>query len=140
MTFGKADLDLVIAGGNELLVVHGRDRKLTLPAEDQAKVHPAEIGERAFPFSIRAAATGEFTGDGFTDIALLTDDGSVEVLAQPGISSAEWQRMKTHAIAETQTAIKIEGVAGEFGFETLRQDDLENIARSDEFFRLRNDR
>ena len=43
-------------------------------------------------------------------------------------------------IAETQTAIKIEGVAGEFGFETLRQDDLENIARSDEFFRLRNDR
>src|SRR5437660_4637948 len=34
-------MDLVIAGGNELLIVHGRDRKLTLPAEDQATVDPA---------------------------------------------------------------------------------------------------
>src|SRR5207253_7469048 len=108
LSLGQVDndyeMDLVIASGNELLVVHGRDRKLTLPAEDQATVRAAEISERAFPFTIRAAATGEFTGDGFTDIALLTDDGSVEVLAQPGISGAEWLRIKADAITETQTA------------------------------------
>src|SRR5437870_4919209 len=94
-------MDLVIASGNELLVIHGRDRKLTLPAEDQVTVHPPEISERAFPFSIRAATTGEFTGDGFTDVALLTDDGSVEALAQPGISNTEWQQLKARAISKT---------------------------------------
>src|SRR3989442_6972756 len=96
-------MDLVIASGNELLVVHGRDRKLTLPAEDQATVHAAEISERAFPFSIRAATTGEFTGDSFTDLALLTDDGNVEALAQPGISNTEWQQLKARTITETQS-------------------------------------
>src|SRR5207248_2090802 len=44
---------------------------------------------------------GEFTGDGFTDIALLAEDGSVEVLAQPGISKAEWQQRKAGAITKT---------------------------------------
>src|SRR5437660_2108472 len=94
-------MDLLIASGNELLVIHGRDRKLTLPAEDQATVHPAEISERAFPFTVRAVATSEFTGDGCTDIALLAEDGSVEVLAQPGISKAEWQQLKARAISKT---------------------------------------
>src|SRR5207237_10647241 len=87
--------------GHELLPVHGSDRNLTLHAEDQATVRPAEISERAFPFTVRAVATGEFTGDGFTDIALLAEDGSVEVLAQPGISNAEWQQLKARAITKT---------------------------------------
>src|SRR5437016_3121322 len=105
LALGQVDdhyaIDLVVASGNELLVVHGRDRKLTLPAEDQATVRPAEVSERAFPFTVRAVAAGEFTGDGFTDIALLAEDGSVEVLAQPGISNSEWQQLKARAISKT---------------------------------------
>src|SRR5207237_28081 len=90
-------MDLVIASGNELLLVHGRDRKLTLPAGDQATVYPAEMSERAFPFTVRAVATGEFTGDGSTDIALLAADGSVEVLARPGIPKADDLVMLDHS-------------------------------------------
>src|SRR3989442_1443868 len=97
-------MDLAIASGNELLLVHGRDRKLTLPVEDQATVPAAGISERYFPFTIRALTIGEFTGDGFSDIALLADNGSVEVLAQPGISTTEWQQLKARADTERSSA------------------------------------
>lgn len=82
-------MDLALASGNKLLVVYGRDRKLTLPAGDQATVPAALISEREFPAAIQSVAVGEFTGDGFFDLALLTNRGGVEVLRQPGIEKEE---------------------------------------------------
>jgi len=45
-------MEVAVAAGDELLVVHGRDRKLTLPGEDQAAVQPARISKR---FRLRLA-------------------------------------------------------------------------------------
>jgi len=90
VTLGQLDedspMDLTVAAGNDLLIVHGRDRKLTLSDEDQAGVSAPLIDEREFLFSIRSLSIGEFTGEGSSDIALLTDQGEVFVLSQPGIA------------------------------------------------------
>jgi len=54
--------DLAIAAGRELLVVSGRDRKLSLNDKSRADVKAASIARRTFAFGIRSIATGEFTG------------------------------------------------------------------------------
>jgi hypothetical protein len=37
------EMDLAVAAGNELVVVHGRDRKLSVDEESQLRVAPANI-------------------------------------------------------------------------------------------------
>lgn len=85
MAVGQLDdgyeIDLAIAAGSELMIVHGRDRKLSLDERMQAEVRRATIGRRSFDFTISSIALGNFKGDQRTDIALLTD-GAVHWLAQ----------------------------------------------------------
>src|SRR5438093_810198 len=71
---------LTVAAGNDLLIVHGRDRKLSLNEQTRAKVAPAVVEVRSFPFAIRSVAVGDFNGRRQTDIALLLDSGSVHLL------------------------------------------------------------
>jgi CSLREA domain-containing protein len=85
-------MDLVVAAGSELLIVHGRDRRLSLDEIRRAEVKPATIDQRSFPFTIRSLALGDFVWDEAhqTDIALLADDGAIHILAkpQPSVASA----------------------------------------------------
>ncbi|MFN2509959.1 MAG: FG-GAP repeat domain-containing protein [Pyrinomonadaceae bacterium] len=74
--------DLVVGAGNTLLVVHGRDRKLSLDEEAQATVAGASTEQRAFPVLIKSVAIGDFDGGPESDIAVLTQDGAVQVLSQ----------------------------------------------------------
>ena len=83
-------LDLAVASGNKLLIVHGRDRKLTLSRKDQATVPSARVSEREFPSAPGSVVIGDFKGDGFSDVALITD-GSLQLLAQPRLSRQEWK-------------------------------------------------
>ena len=70
-------LDLAVATGNHLLVLGGRDRKLSLSQRDQASVQPALVDQRTFPFALRSLAIGEFNRSGVTDLALLAEDGDL---------------------------------------------------------------
>jgi hypothetical protein len=84
------EYDLAVAAGTELLIVHGRDRKLSLDEARRAEVKPAQVDHRAFPFTITSLAVGDFVWDQGhrTDIALLADDGAIRVLTQPERSEA----------------------------------------------------
>jgi hypothetical protein len=81
------EMDLAIAAGRELVVVHGRDRKLSLDAVRQAEVKPATISKREFPYKFRSIALGDFSGNHTTDIAMLGDDGVVHLLSKGSASS-----------------------------------------------------
>jgi hypothetical protein len=81
--------DLAVASGKNLLLVQGRDRKLSLDARRQAEVAAAKVERREFGFEIRSLAVGDFSGSG-ADIALLAEDGQihlVENLREEGIQS-----------------------------------------------------
>ncbi len=83
------EMDLAVAAGHELLIVHGRDRCLSVGQERQAEVKPATIEEHTLPFHIVSLAVGDFSGDPRTEIAVLSTDGVVQVLGQDA-QSKQW--------------------------------------------------
>ena len=75
-------MDLAVTAGNQLIVLAGRDRKLSLDENQQATVSPALRSPRIFASRIRSMTLGDFTGGSRTDVALLMDDGEVQLLSQ----------------------------------------------------------
>ncbi len=75
---GSPFLDLAIGAGNQLMMVHGRDRKLTLGSDARASVGAPNIVQQALAFSVRALAVGNFSG--LANLAALGDDGAVHLL------------------------------------------------------------
>jgi hypothetical protein len=75
-------MDLAIAAGNELLVVQGRDRKLSLDESLRAKVPPAVTSSRIFDEQIRSVAIGHFSAGDAQSIAVLGNDGRVQLFSQ----------------------------------------------------------
>jgi hypothetical protein len=96
--FDKDYLDLVLAAGNDLMIVQGRDRKLSLTQTEQAEVGPAVITHRLWDSPIKSIAAGNFTGDDETSLALLFDDGSVRVTSPGKSKDADWN-IETRASA-----------------------------------------
>jgi FG-GAP-like repeat len=88
LTLGQMDedvyADLAVAAGNQLVIVHGRDRKLSLDQIRQREVQPAVLSQRSFPVAIDSIAIGDFTGGHQSELALLTADGTVQVLGGDG--------------------------------------------------------
>jgi parallel beta-helix repeat protein len=91
------EMDLAIAAGHDLVVVHGRDRRLTLSAEKQMEVAPAILEQRHFAASLSSLAIGDFSGDQHPDIALLTEDGTIEVLSRVQVSGNKRQAQRNLA-------------------------------------------
>ncbi|HEY3102193.1 MAG TPA: CSLREA domain-containing protein [Pyrinomonadaceae bacterium] len=87
-------MDVVVAAGNRLVLVHGRDRKLSLSPQEQAGVRPVQVSDRRFDFDLRSVAIGEFSGDGSKDVALLSADGALLFLTKPALDDKEWARIK----------------------------------------------
>jgi hypothetical protein len=91
----RDEMDLAVAAGRDLVIVHGRDRKLSIAdcglqiADCSSPVPPATIEQRTFSFTIRSLALGDFVWDREhrTDIAVLADDGAVHVLTNPNRSA-----------------------------------------------------
>ncbi len=73
-------LDLAVGAGSELLVLHGRDRKLSLDTTRRSEVQPAIISRQWLSFRVQSLAVGNFAGNDRTDIAVLSEDGKVCVL------------------------------------------------------------
>jgi CSLREA domain-containing protein len=86
------EMDLVVGAGDQLLIVHGRDRKLSLDQEQQERVEAVQIERRPVGDSIRSIAVGDFSGQHQADISVLTDAGEVDVLAAPLEQSGKQRR------------------------------------------------
>jgi CSLREA domain-containing protein len=87
-------MDLAVAARSELLIVHGRDRRLPLDELRRAAVAPATIDQLSFPFSITSMVAGDFIKEqGYQlELALLAEDGVVHLLertAEDGESKVE---------------------------------------------------
>jgi len=74
-------MDIAIAAGHELMVINGRDRKLSLDEKQHAAVPKARTGRRAVSFGLKSLAIGDFKGDHNVSLAVLTDQGSVHLLS-----------------------------------------------------------
>jgi uncharacterized repeat protein (TIGR01451 family) len=75
--------DLAVAAGNDLLQIHGRDRKLSFPRDVREGVPAAEITRQTLPFAVRALTAGRFTSAWLLDLAALGDDGKMHFFERP---------------------------------------------------------
>lgn len=71
-----------VAAGSELLLIHGRDRKLFLDERSRSDVPNAEIVSRHFDSKIMSLASGDFIGDLDLDLGVSFEDGSVQLVSE----------------------------------------------------------
>ena len=61
MIAGGPMRDLAIGAGNQLIVIHGRDRKLSFGSAAQNTVATANVTHQVLPFAVKALALGHFS-------------------------------------------------------------------------------
>jgi VCBS repeat protein/all-beta uncharacterized protein/S-layer family protein len=101
LAFGQlndsSEIDLAVAAGHDLLIIHGRDRNPWLNGTRRGMAPSSRISQRSFPFAITSIVIGDFTGRHRPEIALLSADGIVRVLGpgdankQTGEALGRWQ-------------------------------------------------
>lgn len=74
------EIDLAVAAGDELMIVHGQDRIRDEAGEKE--VAATRISKQVFASPIISLATGDFTGNHSTALAVLTADGNVSILSR----------------------------------------------------------
>jgi hypothetical protein len=88
MALGQLDdgyeMDLTVAAGQNLLIVHGRDRMLSLDETKRAAAPPARIDDLNLAGTLRSVAVGDFSGRQQHEIAVLREDGMVQVVTLTG--------------------------------------------------------
>lgn len=90
----RREIDLALVAGRALIIIKGRDRKLSLGIKDKAQVAPAEIERHDFPAVLRAVEIGDFTGGGKAGLALLGAGGDVLILS-PGKAGTAGHQLST---------------------------------------------
>ena len=94
ITVGQLSLgpwnDIAVAAGNDLVVIHARDRKLSLSQTQRAAAPPAKETIQHFSYAITAIAYGDFTGAG-PGVAAIGGDGSLHIL-EHSISPEEFEQ------------------------------------------------
>lgn len=106
-------IDMAVAAGDSLLIIHGRDRKLYGDKGEQFDAVPPKMAETGLSFSARAVALGDFVPEeGYRlEIALLADDGGVHLLQRPEVTG-----QKTMSGAEKwTTAASVSGAQFDAG-------------------------
>jgi CSLREA domain-containing protein len=89
--FGGDQISLAIAAGNNLLLVRGRDRKLSLDESQQQQIAAPVITTRALPFLINAIAVGNFSGAFDAELALRSEAGGLYLLTPPQAAATSEQ-------------------------------------------------
>lgn len=89
-----AEAEVAIAVGSELLVVHGRDRKLYLNPRERKSVPEPTVTHHQFNANLTSLAIGDFTGDVTLDLGIAFDDGTVRLLSEDSASVATAQSRK----------------------------------------------
>ena len=91
LTLGQLDddypIDLAMAAGRNLLVLYGRDRKLSLDDRSRNQVRSAVVSKNELPFEIASIAIGDFSGDYRPDLVALTGGGDLHLLERAGAGS-----------------------------------------------------
>ncbi|MFQ5741783.1 MAG: FG-GAP repeat domain-containing protein, partial [Acidobacteriota bacterium] len=86
---GNYPLDLAVAAGQQLMIVHGRDRRLYLDEERRGNVPAAEVERYSYSRTIHSLAIGKFSDPWHPQIALLFDDGSVRLMERSEETSTQ---------------------------------------------------
>ena len=90
--------DVVVAAGDELVLMHGRDRRLSFHRAAREAVAPALVEHRRLPFSVAAVASADLDGDARPELALLDVEGTLHVLHRPGAADlTAWDLTETGA-------------------------------------------
>jgi hypothetical protein len=76
---GGAMRDIAVATGKTIVVIHGRDRKLSLSQAQRANVASARVTTQRFSYAIEALTAGDFTDAG-PSVAALGNDGQIHIL------------------------------------------------------------
>jgi uncharacterized protein (TIGR03437 family) len=75
--------DVALAADRDLIIVAGRDRRLSLDQSQQSLAAQAAISRQSFAASISSLAAGRFTDALSNQLAMLTDEGAIQVIS-PG--------------------------------------------------------
>jgi uncharacterized repeat protein (TIGR01451 family) len=96
--------DLAIGAGARLILVHGRDRRLSSGALRQAKVPPAGIDTLVLESPITAMAASRFAGHRRQDLAVVLNNGTLERVSTRGDGTSLAKRVpvswRTSVVAE----------------------------------------
>ena len=111
--------NLAVAAEHELHIIYGRDRKLSLDAREKATVPIARRDKRRFGFRIRSLTIGDFVSDSRSDLALLSDDGSVHLLSENATEPVTGGKAG-HELDEFLTTILSNGTPGNGPLELSR--------------------
>lgn len=79
-----SSMDLAVGAGSELVIIRGRDRKLSIGEVRGAGVLAAKVYKRSFGFEIESIVEGDFTGKGESALALLAGDGTTYLIPVRG--------------------------------------------------------
>jgi hypothetical protein len=79
-------MDLAIAMAQGVVIVHGRDRRVSHSQENRETVAAPVVDRFAMPFTIAAMAAGDFDGDRKVDLAFLDESGSLHIAAEDGLA------------------------------------------------------
>lgn len=91
--------DLAVASGNEVMIIHGRDRKLSLGAEERADVKSAEVSRTALDSVVLSIVAGDFIGDSGQELAALTADGRVRILERDSNDAMQFHSSEGMAVS-----------------------------------------
>ena len=76
--------DIAVAMETEILIVHGRDRKLSQPQSRRLAVPAPEVSRYSFASRILSIVAGDFVSDHDDELALWLEDGSLRLLERTG--------------------------------------------------------
>lgn len=98
-------VDMAVAAGRDLLIVHGRDRKHSTIEGKTLVAQPARVTRLSGLFSITSLAIGDFTGDLRNEIAMLSDDGKCHVVSRGKSSKGVgWKETSAAALPLSRTS------------------------------------
>ncbi len=94
-------IDIAVAAGRELLIVHGRNRSHSFIEANRLDAQAPRLTRFTVASEIAALAVGDFTGDFRQEIALLSGDGMCRVFAR---NSAGWREASAVALPMAEKA------------------------------------
>ncbi|HWX40640.1 MAG TPA: hypothetical protein VN345_05770, partial [Blastocatellia bacterium] len=89
--------DIAATAGQDLIVVHGRDRLLYMDRDAQRSVAPPRTSVVHTESSLRSVTIGKLSPDGSVRMAILSEDGTLKGVAWRGTSGKKAQ----YIVAET---------------------------------------
>lgn len=87
----KFPIDIAAAAGNEVVIVHGRDRKHASIAGKQQDLLPPVITRVPVSFPIVSMTVNDFTGDLQQEFVVLSEGGVCQVFTRTNADGSIWQ-------------------------------------------------